>query len=84
MPTTKREQPGQPLQRELKYVFPNLRAGWLREWLGARCQPDAEFAAGRISSIYFDTGAESLLDEKLTFNLEMQQARKAIVGLLGG
>ena len=65
-------------------MFPNLRASWLQEWLGVRCRPDGEFAAGRISSIYFDTGAESLLDEKLTFNLEMQQTRKAIVSLLRG
>jgi hypothetical protein len=67
--------PVQPLQRELKYVFPNLRAGWLREWLGVRCRPDGEFAAGRISSIYFDTWSESLLDEKVNSDYQKTKVR---------
>jgi hypothetical protein len=67
--------PVHPLQRELKYVFPNLRAGWLREWLGVRCRPDGEFAAGRISSIYFDTWSESLLDEKVNSDYQKTKVR---------
>lgn len=53
------------LQRELKYVFPNVRARTLRAWLDVGCRPDPQFAAGRISSIYFDVPGGTLLDEKI-------------------
>ncbi len=53
------------LQRELKYVFPNSRSRLFREWLDRRCRPDPVFAAGRISSIYFDMRGNVLLDEKV-------------------
>lgn len=52
-------------QRELKFAFPNHRAGWLQAWVDARCRPDPAFAAGRISSIYFDLPGGALLDEKI-------------------
>ena len=52
-------------QREWKYVFANRRARLLGDWLETRCRPDPLFAAGRITSIYFDTPEGSLLDEKL-------------------
>jgi hypothetical protein len=54
-----------PLQRELKFVFPNSRSRLLREWLDVRCRPDPQFAAGRIVSIYFDAAGGRLLDEKI-------------------
>ena len=53
------------LQRELKFTFPNNRAGGLRNWLDARCRPDPDFAAGRIASIYFDLSGGELLGEKV-------------------
>lgn len=53
------------LQRELKYVFPNDRAGILREWLGLRCAVDPGFPAGRVAGIYFDAPDGRYLGEKI-------------------
>ena len=53
------------LQRELKFVFPNDRAGVLRDWLGLRCAVDPAFPAGRIAGIYYDTADGRYLGEKV-------------------
>ncbi len=54
-----------PAEHENKYVFPNNRSAILRSFLAKRYEPDAVYPVGRISSIYFDTLALSLLGEKL-------------------
>lgn len=52
-------------EHETKYVFPNIRAPILRQFLARRYELDGEYASGLISSIYFDTDHLALLDEKL-------------------
>lgn len=52
-------------EHELKYVISNHRAKVIVGWLLRRCQPDPQYATGRVSSIYFDTRQWSHLDEKL-------------------
>ncbi|BDD85872.1 VTC domain-containing protein [Desulfofustis limnaeus] len=50
---------------EIKYILANERARSLRHYLAKRYCADGAYAAGYISSIYFDTADLSLLDEKL-------------------
>lgn len=52
-------------EHELKYVIANHRAKIIAGWLLKKCRPDPLYAAGRVSSIYFDTRQWNHLDEKL-------------------
>jgi hypothetical protein len=52
-------------EHETKFALPNHRSTVVRSWLNKRCEPDAEYAEGIISSIYFDTRQFDLLAEKL-------------------
>lgn len=50
---------------ENKYVMPNHLAGKVRSWLNLVCPVDPDYPVGVVSSIYFDTPAFSMLDEKI-------------------
>ena len=52
-------------EHELKYVFNNISAPVLVNWLKLRCQPDTNFPFGVISSIYYDTKDWKFLGEKI-------------------
>lgn len=52
-------------EHETKFVLPNHRSTVVRSWLNKRCDPDAQYADGIVSSIYFDTRQFDLLAEKL-------------------
>ncbi len=59
------DQDHQGYSHELKFVFNRQYASMLIEWLRLRCQRDALFESGIISSIYFDTMDWQFLDEKI-------------------
>ena len=50
---------------ERKYALPNAAYQTVLEWLRGACAPDPEFAAGAISSLYYDSADLSLYGEKL-------------------
>ena len=50
---------------ETKFVLHNGVAHKVVEWLRCRCWPDKEFAAGIVSSIYFDSREWRFLGEKV-------------------
>lgn len=52
-------------EHETKFTLPNHRSTVVRSWLNKRCEPDAQYAEGIVSSIYFDTRQFDLLAEKL-------------------
>ena len=55
---------GTPQRNEQKYVFINQHQDMLLEWLEHCCIPDPAYHTGTVSSIYYDTPALSLYDEK--------------------
>lgn len=61
--------PGKPggnvPERELKFVFSNARAGQVVRWLEHACPDDPRFAAGIVSSVYFDSRRWDSLGEKI-------------------
>jgi hypothetical protein len=49
---------------EQKYVFAGMYADLLHAWLTTHCEPDPEFARGRVLSLYYDTPSLALYEEK--------------------
>ena len=50
---------------EIKFVTDNKQAHILTQWLERRCLPDAEFPAGIVSSLYYDTREWKFFYEKI-------------------
>jgi hypothetical protein len=63
------------MQRELKFVMRNERAGAIAHWLRLTCRPDPAFAAGTVSSIYFDTYDWRFLREKIDSDYHKTKVR---------
>jgi hypothetical protein len=57
--------PHNPGNHETKFVFNNTNSHLIVEWLSCSCQPDPEFPAGIVSSIYYDTRDWQFLREKI-------------------
>lgn len=57
--------PHNPANHETKFVFNNNISHLILQWLSCRCQPEPEFPAGIISSIYYDTKNWQFLREKI-------------------
>jgi len=49
---------------ESKFVLSPARANFVRGWLASRCEPDPEYPAAQVSSIYFDTPDWRFLRDK--------------------
>ncbi len=54
----------QGADHETKFVLERTRAPFVAAWLEAQCQPDPEFPASIVSSIYFDTTDLRFLRDK--------------------
>jgi hypothetical protein len=72
------------LERELKFLVPEERTAFLRGWLQAVCHPDTRYPPARVVTVYYDTPALALLDEKVNSDYLKRKVRVRWYASLSG